>query len=128
MTADTPFKPRARRYDVSGIYTGPCAAEFVDFMRDDISTYESGPLADERARILLASAAFAVLKYADRYDAIVGEDTSGRYPALIVGGAMNDIREAHGLPPARRVFLSGRIDERHNPVGWQLLMTTRRSW
>lgn len=120
LLTDAPFSSRAGRYDARGIYCGPPASAVADFVEDDPTRYLSGPLVSERARLLLASAAFAVLKYADRYDAIIGEDTSGRYPALIVGGAMNDIRAHQELSPALRLFASGRIDSRKDAVRWQL--------
>lgn len=66
-------------------------------------------------REIIASTAFALLKDADTFTTIVGEDTSGRIPAIIIGKALNMVRATNNLQPARRLFMSGRIMDEQVP-------------
>lgn len=75
------------------------------------SMYYTSILSSVELREMVASTALAVLDDADKFTTIVGEDTSGRVPALIIGKAINIVREQHGLPCARRLFISGCIDD-----------------
>lgn len=50
----------------------------------------------------------AVYEDAASYEAIVGEDTSGRLPALVLGGVINARRQSLGLERAAMRFVSGR--------------------
>jgi len=89
------------------------------FLATDPHKYDA-MLASIELREMIASTALAVLDDADKFTTIVGEDTSGRIPALIIGKAVNILRERQGLPRARRVFLSGRI-ARHNIPSYDAL-------
>lgn len=89
------------------------------FLSTDPHKYDT-MLASIELREMIASTALAVLDDADKFTTIVGEDTSGRIPALIIGKAVNILRERQGLPRARRVFLSGRI-ARHNIPSYDAL-------
>lgn len=84
------------------------------FLSTDPHKYDT-MLASIELREMIASTALAVLDDADKFTTIVGEDTSGRIPALIIGKAVNIIREQHGLPRARRLFVSGRIAQHNIP-------------
>lgn len=42
-----------------------------------------------------------------RWDIVIGDDASGRLPALFVGSLVNKWRHDDGEPPARRVFIGG---------------------
>jgi hypothetical protein len=124
---DHPYKIQSSPYyyadpgaSPEGIICGPKLEDLVDFCQYDQYSYKAEPLRSRMIRLMIASAAFSVLRYADHYDVVIGEDTSGRFPALIVGGAINDVRRAHGLEPARRLFLSGRIDNRHYRPTWRI--------
>jgi len=89
------------------------------FLSTDPHKYDT-MLASIELREMIASTALAVLDDADKFTTIVGEDTSGRIPSLIIGKAVNILRERQGLPRARRVFLSGRI-ARHNIPSYDAL-------
>ena len=104
----------------SSVQVGPKHSDLNDFINQDPTEYVARPLVDETLRRMIASAAFSVLPLAHQYDRIVGEDTSGRYPALIVGAAINRVREHAGLLPAERSFLSGRVPYKAQP-DWQYL-------
>lgn len=52
-----------------------------------------------------------VYSQAHKYDVVVGEDTSGRLPALVLRGVINERRIALGLKPAQMRFVSGRTCE-----------------
>ncbi len=43
----------------------------------------------------------------DEIGAVIGDDTSGRYPALVVGRAINAYRVKHGLPKIPVLFIEG---------------------
>lgn len=68
----------------------------------------SNPFHHRSLRDALVTACADVVPLADRYDLIVGEDTSGRLPALVIRGVINARRQALGLPKARMRFISGR--------------------
>lgn len=89
------------------ISVGPACDLLYPFLCTDPREYTS-PLATIEMREMIASTAFAVFNDAEKFGAIIGEDTSGRFPALIIGKAINIIRERKGLPKARRLFVSGR--------------------
>jgi hypothetical protein len=55
---------------------------------------------------------------ADQYDVIVGEDTSGRLPALVIAGVVNARRSKLGLAPVAQRFVSGRCNEPQLPDGF----------
>ncbi|QQS22388.1 hypothetical protein IPM09_02500 [Candidatus Saccharibacteria bacterium] len=93
---------------------GPACQDIYPWLITDPYEYNS-ILRSLELREIIISSALAVLDDADTYTAIVGEDTSGRIPALIIGQAINIVRVMHDLPPARRLFVSGRIDELRVP-------------
>ena len=96
------------------IITGPSCGDLFPILAQDSYEY-SAPLRDIELREIIASTTLAVLDDAEVYTTIVGEDTSGRIPALIIGKAMNIVRQQKSLPPARRLFMSGRIAEGLSP-------------
>lgn len=120
LTTDNPYVSRWHQYDPTGIYTGPRSVDIADVTDAVQADYEEGPLLDPRARMALGSATLAVLQHATEYDVVIGEDTSGRYPALVIGRAINIVRADAGLTPARRLFLSGRINNDTHTPRWQL--------
>ncbi len=87
---------------------GPECETLYPYLVTDPYRYKS-MLESVELREMIASTALAVLDDADTFTTIVGEDTSGRIPALILGKAINIVRQRHGLAPARRLFVSGRI-------------------
>ena len=118
--ADILFTPSAHtnkhsRTTYDHVFAGPSHEELDEFIIQDPTEYKAAPLDDEKLRLMLASAAFSVLSLAHQYDRIVGEDTSGRYPALIIGEAINGIRQHYGLEPAKRSFISGKIPYKEQP-------------
>lgn len=95
---------------------GPSCRQLYPLLRVDKREYRLGtPLEDMELREMIASVALAVLTDAGEYTTIVGEDTSGRIPALIIGKAINILRQRQGLPKARQVFMSGRISKVASP-------------
>ncbi len=58
---------------------------------------------------LLSRLAPAIHK--DEIGAVIGDDTSGRYPALVVGRAINAYRVHHGLPKIPVLFIEGTRQE-----------------
>lgn len=92
------------------ITVGPSCEKMYTLLKGDTWEY-SELFAGFEIREIIASTTFPVLDDAEKFTTIVGEDTSGRIPALIMGKAINIVRQKQGLQPARRVFLSGRILE-----------------
>jgi hypothetical protein len=120
LASDAPFVSNYSWCNTDGIYTGPSARDVADFCEAAHDDFRVGPLANEEARRLLASTALAVLRHAKEYDVIIGEDTSGRYPALVMGATINHVRTARGLTPVQRLFVSGRINNDYFLPRWQL--------
>jgi hypothetical protein len=98
----------------SRMTVGPECQELYPWLMTDHYAYD-WLLASVELREMIASSTLAVLDDAEKFTTIVGEDTSGRIAALIVAKAMNIVRELKGLSPARRLFVSGRIDESQAP-------------
>ena len=121
LTTDSAYTTRWPELDVTGIYAGPNSVDVAEVVDAHYGEYASGPLADPRARMALASATLGVLRHASEYNAVIGEDTTGRYPALVVGNAINLVRTEMGDEPARRLFVSGRIDLSRTRPDWQLV-------
>jgi hypothetical protein len=96
------------------LVVGPACEELYPYLVTDPYPYKS-MLESVELREMIASTTLAILDDADKFTTIVGEDTSGRIPALILAKAVNIIRERHGLPRARRLFVSGRISEDRVP-------------
>lgn len=101
------YRDRIDLDDAGSISVGPACDRVYPFLHADPWEYSS-PLESKELREMLASTTLAVLNDAEKFTTIVGEDTSGRIPALIIGKAINIVRERKGLPKARRVFVSGR--------------------
>ena len=96
------------------LVVGPACEELYPYLVTDPYPYKS-MLESVELREMIASTTLAILDDADKFTTIVGEDTSGRIPALILAKAVNIVRERHGLPRARRLFVSGRISEDRGP-------------
>lgn len=96
------------------IKAGPDCRELYPWLTTDSYVYDS-ILDSVELREIIASTTMAVLDDAETITTVVGEDTSGRIPALIMGKAINMVRRHQGLEPARRVFMSGRIDKTQTP-------------
>lgn len=95
---------------------GPSCVELYPLLAADDYPYNTeSPLATLELREMMASTTLAVLNDAEKYTTIVGEDTSGRIPALVIGKAVNIVRQRSGLPKARRLFISGAIDNDQVP-------------
>ena len=122
-TVDTVSDDERRRVLKRGTYTdsglngeqqvtiGPSCVELYPLLAADDYPYNTeSPLATLELREMMASTTLAVLNDAEKYTTIVGEDTSGRIPALVIGKAVNIVRQRSGLPKARRLFISGAID------------------
>lgn len=120
LTTDSAHVSRWKNHDVTGIYRGPASRDIADIVGDASADYMSGPLINPRARMALASATLAVLQHASEYDTVIGEDTSGRYPALVVSKAINSVRADVGLAPVRQLFVNGRINPEHSGLKWSL--------
>lgn len=101
--------------DGKPIKIGPNCRDLFPWLAVDTYDYET-ILGSVELREIIASTTMAVLDDADTITTVVGEDTSGRIPALVIGQAVNLARGYGGQRPARRLFLSGQISQDHDPA------------
>lgn len=95
------------------IQSGPDCRELYPYIVTDPYPYQS-ILRNEAVREMIASSAMAVLPESERFDVVVGEDSSGRFPALAVGKAINLARLRNGQEPIARKFAAGKVSTDQN--------------
>jgi hypothetical protein len=109
-TSENKLSPFVRA--AQAVYEDAAATLSNDRLPDDNQPRElSYPFSEPEVVKGLFDLARQTHKNAGKYDVIIGEDTSGRLPALFMREVITRRRAELGLPRAAMRFVSGRIEE-----------------